>query len=69
LAWPAISSRHRPAAAAPRDIRLFADQNLAPLADAMADDPDQRLWLLNHASHWPQADQLETVARILKDAR
>jgi haloalkane dehalogenase len=29
-------------------IRLFADPNLTPLADAMASDPDQRMWLLAH---------------------
>jgi pimeloyl-ACP methyl ester carboxylesterase len=34
----------------PEMIRLFADQNLAPLADAMIDDPNQRLWLLNHTA-------------------
>lgn len=37
----------------PEMIRLFADQNLAPLADAMVDDPGQRLWLLTHtARRW-----------------
>src|SRR5262245_44285244 len=30
----------------PDMIRLLADQNLAPLADAMIDDPNQRRWLL-----------------------
>jgi haloalkane dehalogenase len=32
----------------PEMIRLFADPNLAPLADAMVGDPDQRMWLLAH---------------------
>jgi pimeloyl-ACP methyl ester carboxylesterase len=34
----------------PEMIRLFADQNFAPLADAIAGDPDQRLWLLAHTA-------------------
>jgi haloalkane dehalogenase len=34
----------------PEMIRLFADPAFAPLADAMVDDPDQRLWLLNHTA-------------------
>jgi pimeloyl-ACP methyl ester carboxylesterase len=29
-------------------IRLLADPNLVPLADAMVADPNQRLWLLGH---------------------
>jgi haloalkane dehalogenase len=28
-----------------------------------------KLHVVDRASHWPQADQPETVARILKDAR
>ncbi len=32
----------------PEMIRLFADQNFTPLADAMTSDPDQRMWLLGH---------------------
>lgn len=32
----------------PEMIRLLADHRLAPLADAMLSDPDQRLWLLLH---------------------
>jgi haloalkane dehalogenase len=32
----------------PEMIRLLADPDLAPLADAMVEDPDQRLWLLGH---------------------
>ncbi len=34
----------------PEMIRLFADPQLAPLADAMVDDPQQRLWLLTHSA-------------------
>ena len=32
----------------PEMIQLLADHRLAPLADAMLGDPDQRLWLLLH---------------------
>lgn len=31
-------------------IRLFADPDFAPLADAMIDRPNQRLWLLAHTA-------------------
>ena len=31
-------------------IRLFADPQLVPLADAMAEDQQQRLWLLMHSA-------------------
>jgi haloalkane dehalogenase len=34
----------------PEMIRLLADPELAPLADAMLDDPAQRLWLLQHTA-------------------
>jgi haloalkane dehalogenase len=34
----------------PEMIRLFADPELAPLADAMLADPAQRLWLLQHTA-------------------
>jgi len=34
----------------PEMIRLLADQNLEPLADAMLADPGQRLWLLLHTA-------------------
>ena len=43
----------------PEIIRLFADQNFVPLADAMADDPDQRLWLLNHTARRFGLDPLD----------
>lgn len=39
---------HAPMLRLPEMIRLLADQNLTPLADAMIDDPNQRLWLLAH---------------------
>jgi len=43
----------------PEMIRLFADQNFAPLADAMTEDPDQRLWLLNHTARRFGLDPLD----------
>jgi haloalkane dehalogenase len=37
----------------PEMIRLFADDQFAPLADAMISDENQRLWLLQHtARRW-----------------
>jgi haloalkane dehalogenase len=39
---------HPPPGRFPEMIRLLADPGLTPLADAMMDDPNQRLWLLNH---------------------
>jgi pimeloyl-ACP methyl ester carboxylesterase len=39
---------HPPSGRFPEMIRLLADSGLTPLADAMMDDPNQRLWLLNH---------------------
>jgi pimeloyl-ACP methyl ester carboxylesterase len=39
---------HAPTLRLPEMIRLFADPALTPLADAMVDDPNQRLWLLAH---------------------
>jgi pimeloyl-ACP methyl ester carboxylesterase len=41
---------HAPALRLPEMIRLFADHELAPLADAMVADPAQLLWLLNHTA-------------------
>ena len=43
----------------PEMIRLFADQNFAPLADAMIDDRDQRLWLLGHTARRFGLDPLD----------
>ena len=41
---------HGPSLRFPEMIRLLADPRLTPLADAMMDDPDQRLWLLGHTA-------------------
>jgi pimeloyl-ACP methyl ester carboxylesterase len=41
---------HAPALRLPEMIRLLADAEMAPLADAMMDDLGQRLWLLQHTN-------------------
>jgi haloalkane dehalogenase len=41
---------HASALRLPEMIRLFADHELAPLADAVVADPAQLLWLLNHTA-------------------
>ncbi|HMF81924.1 MAG TPA: alpha/beta hydrolase [Acidimicrobiia bacterium] len=41
---------HAPALRLPEMIRLFADHELAPLADAIVADPAQLLWLLNYTA-------------------
>jgi haloalkane dehalogenase len=41
---------HAPALRLPEMIRLFADHELAPLADAIVADPAQLLWLLNFSA-------------------
>lgn len=41
---------HAPALRLPEMIRLLADPDFVPLADAMVDDPNQRLWLLAHTA-------------------
>jgi pimeloyl-ACP methyl ester carboxylesterase len=41
---------HAPALRLPEMIRLFADDGLAPLADAIVADPAQLLWLLNYSA-------------------
>lgn len=41
---------HDPALRLPEMIRLLADPALRPLADAMIEDPQQRLWLLGHTA-------------------
>ena len=41
---------HDPALRLPGMIRLFADPQLTPLADAMLADPQQRLWILAHTA-------------------
>ena len=44
---------HAPTLKLPSLIRLLADPDLVPLADAMLGDPNQRLWLLQHtARQW-----------------
>ena len=44
---------HQPSLQLPEMIRLFADPELTPLADAMVKDEGQRLWLLQHtADQW-----------------
>jgi pimeloyl-ACP methyl ester carboxylesterase len=44
---------HAPTLELPALIRLLADPNLRELADAMLDDPNQRLWLLQQtARQW-----------------
>lgn len=44
---------HAPTLGLPSLIRVLADPELVPLADAMIDDPNQRLWLLQHtARQW-----------------
>jgi haloalkane dehalogenase len=41
---------HAPALRLPEMIRLLADPELRPLADAMLEDPSMRLWLLGHTA-------------------
>lgn len=41
---------HHPSLQLPEMIRLLADRALRPLADAMVEDPQQRLWLLGHTA-------------------
>jgi haloalkane dehalogenase len=41
---------HAPSLRLPEMIRLLSDHEFAPLADAMIDDPAQRLWLLGHTA-------------------
>ncbi len=48
-----------PALRFPEMIGLFADPELAPLADAMVADPDQRLWLLQHTARRFGTEQLD----------
>ena len=44
---------HLPSSVLPEMIRLLADPDLIPLADAMVNDEAQRLWLLQlTADHW-----------------
>jgi pimeloyl-ACP methyl ester carboxylesterase len=50
---------HSPALRFPEMIRLLADPALTPLADAMLEDPNQRLWLLGHTARQFGADPLD----------
>jgi pimeloyl-ACP methyl ester carboxylesterase len=50
---------HAPALHFPEMIRLFADDELAPLADAMMRDENQRLWLLQYTASAFGGDPLD----------
>jgi 2-hydroxy-6-oxonona-2,4-dienedioate hydrolase len=50
---------HAPALRLPEMIRLLADPDMRPLADAMLDDPDQRMWLLGHTARQFGGDPLD----------
>jgi pimeloyl-ACP methyl ester carboxylesterase len=50
---------HAPALRLPEMIRLLADPDMTPLADAMLNDPDQRMWLLGHTARQFGADPLD----------
>jgi pimeloyl-ACP methyl ester carboxylesterase len=50
---------HAPALRLPEMIRLLADPDFTPLADAMVDDHSQRLWLLGHTARQFGADPLD----------
>jgi haloalkane dehalogenase len=50
---------HAPALRLPEMIRLLADPDMTPLADAMLNDPDQRMWLLAHTGRQFGGDPLD----------
>jgi pimeloyl-ACP methyl ester carboxylesterase len=50
---------HAPTLRLPEMIRLLADPALIPLADAMLEDPNQRLWLLGHTARQFGVDPLD----------
>jgi haloalkane dehalogenase len=50
---------HATALRLPEMIRLLADPDMAPLADAMLDDANQRLWLLGHTARQFGGDPLD----------
>jgi haloalkane dehalogenase len=50
---------HAPALRLPEMIRLLADPHMTPLADAMLDDADQRMWLLGHTARQFGGDPLD----------
>src|SRR5215469_10660670 len=51
-----------PALRLPEMIRLLADPDMTPLADAMPNDPDQRMWLLGHTARQFGGDPLDPTA-------
>ena len=53
---------HTPALRLPDMIRLFADDQLAPLADAMMQDENQRLWLLQYTASAFGGDPLDPTS-------
>jgi 2-hydroxy-6-oxonona-2,4-dienedioate hydrolase len=50
---------HAPALRLPEMIRLLADPDMTPLADAMLSDPNQLLWLLGHTARQFEDDSLD----------
>ena len=50
---------HAPMLHVPEMIRLLADPDMTPLADAMLDDADQRMWLLGHTARQFGGDPLD----------
>jgi 2-hydroxy-6-oxonona-2,4-dienedioate hydrolase len=50
---------HAPALRLPEMIRLLADPDMTQLADAMLNDPDQRMWLLGHTARQFGGDPLD----------
>ena len=50
---------HAPALRVPEMIRLLADPDMTPLADAMLNDPGQRMWLLGHTARQFGGDPLD----------
>jgi 2-hydroxy-6-oxonona-2,4-dienedioate hydrolase len=50
---------HAPALRFPEMIRLLADPEMTPLADAMLHDPSQLLWLLGHTARQFGGDPLD----------
>src|SRR6516165_9633327 len=53
---------HAPALRFPEMIRLLADPDMTPLADAMLNDPDQLMWLLGHTARQFGGDPLDPAS-------
>ena len=53
---------HAPALRLPEMIRLLADPDMTPLADAMVNDPGQLLWLLGHTARQFGDDPLDPAS-------